>query len=173
MAWRFVEDLQISQGTIKREQDGLWRVTGAGNDATVRYKVSLNEKGDFRVVRKPFLTPTGGMVGDLHHFMYVVEATQTPVHVTLQLPPDWNIATSLAPTSDPHTFFAHDAKELSDSPILAGKLRESRFQVEQALIRVAYWPLPDAHPFDGGWVQRSAQRAARWGSGEVAGHTCG
>lgn len=31
--WRFVEDLQISPGTIVRQQDGLWRVTGAGKDA--------------------------------------------------------------------------------------------------------------------------------------------
>ncbi len=162
--WRFVEDLQISQGSIVREQDALWRVTGAGNDATVRYKVGINQKDTFRVVRKPFLTPTGGLVGDLHHFLYVVEATQTPAHVTLQLPPDWNLATSLAPTSDPHTFFARDAKELSDSPILVGKLRESRFQVEQVPIRVAYWPLPDAQPFDEkplvDGLQRIVQQAA-------------
>ncbi len=162
--WRFIEDLQISPGTVVREQDGLWRVTGAGRDATVRYKVRANEKGAFRVVRKPFLTPTGGMVGDLHHFLYVVEATTTPAHVTLQVPPDWNIATSLAPTSDPRTFFARDAKELSDSPILVGKLRESRFQVEQVPIRVAYWPLPDAQPFDEkplvDGLQRIVQQAA-------------
>ncbi len=162
--WRFVEDLQISPGTIMREQDGLWRVTGAGNDATVRYKVRANEKGAFRVVRKPFLTPTGGMVGDLHHFLYVVEATTTPAHVTLQLPSDWNIATSLASTSDPHTFFARDAKELSDSPILVGKLRESRFQVEQVPVRVTYWPLPEAQPFDEkplvDGLQRIVQQAA-------------
>lgn len=162
--WRFVEDLQISPGTIVRQQDGLWRVTGAGKDATVRYKVRANEKGAFRVVRKPFLTPTGGMVGDLHHFLYVVEATTTPAHVTLKVPTDWNIATSLAPTSDPHTFFARDAKELSDSPILVGKLRESRFQVEQVPVRVAYWPLPEAQQFDEkplvDGLQRIVQQAA-------------
>lgn len=67
--WRFVEDLRISPGTIVRQQDGLWRVTGVGRDATVRYKVRSNEKGAFRVVRKPFLSPTGGMVGDLHQFL--------------------------------------------------------------------------------------------------------
>ena len=162
--WRFVEDLQISPGTIVRQQDGLWRVTGAGKDATVRYKVRANEKGAFRVVRKPFLTPTGGMVGDLHHFLYVVEATTTPAHVTLKVPTDWNIATSLAPTSDSHTFFARDAKELSDSPILVGKLRESRFQVEQVPVRVAYWPLPEAQQFDEkplvDGLQRIVQQAA-------------
>jgi hypothetical protein len=87
--WRYVEDLQIAPGTIAREQDGLWRVSGAGSDTTIRYKVRLEDKGASRVVRKPFLTPTGGLFGDLHMFMYVVEASQAPAHVLLQLPPDW------------------------------------------------------------------------------------
>lgn len=45
-----------------------------------------------------------------------------------------------------------------------GKLRESRFQVEQVPIRVAYWPLPDAQPFDEkplvDGLQRIVQQAA-------------
>jgi len=146
--WRFVEDLQSAPGTVAREQDGLWRVSGAGGDTTVRYKVRLGDKGASRVVQKPFLTPTGGLFGDLHMFMYVVEAAQAPAHVLLQLPPDWRIATSLTPTSDPHIFYARNAQDLTDSPILAGKLREWSFQVDQTPIRVAYWPLPDAKPFD-------------------------
>jgi len=146
--WRYVEDLQSSPGTVAREQDGLWRVSGAGGDTTVRYKVRLEDKGASRVVRKPFLTPTGGLFGDLHMFMYVVEAAQAPAHVLLQLPPDWRIATALTPTTDPHIFYARNAQDLSDSPILAGKLREWSFQVDQTPIRVAYWPLPDAKAFD-------------------------
>lgn len=146
--WRYVEDLQIVPGMIAREQDGLWRVNGAGSDATVRYRVRLEDKGASRVVSKPFLTPTGGLFGDLHMFLYVVEAAQAPAHVLLQLPPDWTIATALTPTSDPHIFYARNAQELSDSPILAGKLREWSFQVDETPIRVAYWPLPDAKPFD-------------------------
>lgn len=146
--WRNVEDLQIELGTIVREQDGLWRVNGASSDATVRYKVRLEGKEASRVVRQPFLTPTGGLFGDMHMFLYVVEAAQAPAHVLLRLPPDWTIATALTPTSDPHIFYARNAQQLSDSPILAGKLREWSFQVDQTPIRVAYWPLPDAKPFD-------------------------
>jgi predicted metalloprotease with PDZ domain len=146
--WRYVEDLQIAPGTMEREQDGLWRVSGAGSDATVRYKVRLEGKEAFRIVSKPLLTPTGGLFGDLHMFLYVVEAAQAPAHVLLELPPDWTIATALTPTSDPHIFYARNAQQLSDSPILAGNLREWRFQVDQTPIRVAYWPLPDAKPFD-------------------------
>jgi len=146
--WRFVENLQIAPGTVARVQDGLWLVSGGGVDTTVRYKVRLEDKGTSRIVRKPFLTPTGGLFGDLHMFMYVVEAVQTPVHVLLQLPPDWKIATALTPTADPRIFYARNALDLSDSPILAGKLREWSFLVDQTPIRVAYWPLPDAKPFD-------------------------
>lgn len=158
--WRYVEDLQIAPGKITREQDGLWRVSSAGSDTTVRYKIRLGEKGAARVVRKPFLTPTGGLLGDLHMFMYVVEAPQAPARVLLQLPTDWSIATSLTPTSDSHIFYAQNAKDLSDSPILVGKLREWHFMVDQTPIRVAYWPLPDARPFDekpmlDGLVQRA------------------
>jgi predicted metalloprotease with PDZ domain len=146
--WRYVEDLQIAPGMITREQDGLWGVRSAGSDTTVRYKVRLEDKGASRAVRKPFLTPTGGLFGDLHMFMYVVEAAQEPAHVLVRLPPEWTIATALTPTSDPHIFYARNAQDLSDSPILAGKLREWSFQVDQTPIRVAYWPLPDAKPFD-------------------------
>jgi predicted metalloprotease with PDZ domain len=147
-SWRNIEDLQIEPGTIAMEQDGLWRVNGARNDATFRYKVRLEGGEASRVVSKPFLTPTGGLFGDMHMFMYVVEAAQAPAHVLLKLPPDWTIATELTPTRDPHIFYARNAQQLSDSPILAGKLREWSFQVDQTPIRVAYWPLPDAKPFD-------------------------
>ena len=147
-SWRRVGDLQVSPGTIARQQDGLWEVTGTQGDVTIRYKIRLDEKGAFRVVRKPFLTPSGGLVGDLHMFMYVVEAVEAPAHVTLHLPADWTVATSLTPTSDPRTFYARDTAHLSDSPVLCGQLHEWHFQVDQVPIRVAYWPLPDANPFD-------------------------
>ena len=147
-SWCNITDLQIEPGTIAREQDGLWGVSGAGSDATVRYKVRLAGEENSRVVRKPFLAPTGGLFGDMHMFLYVVEAVQAPAHVLLKLPPDWSIATELTPTSDPHIFYALNAQQLSDSPILAGKLREWSLQVDQTPIRVAYWPLPDAKPFD-------------------------
>jgi predicted metalloprotease with PDZ domain len=70
------------------------------------------------------LTPSGGLFGDLHTFLYVVEAPETPARVELELPPTWAIATSLTPTAESGTFLASNAFELTDSPILAGNLRQ-------------------------------------------------
>jgi predicted metalloprotease with PDZ domain len=146
--WRYVDDLRLSSGTIAREQDGLWRVTGAGPDATLRYRVVFKRPEDSDEARKPFLTPSGGLIGDLHAFLFAVEAPEAPARVALEVPTDWTIATTLSPTAESHTFFASNASELSDSPILAGKLRHWRFQVDQAPVHVAYWAPPGEETFD-------------------------
>jgi predicted metalloprotease with PDZ domain len=80
--------------------------------------------------------------------MYVIGATLVPVHIALDLPAGWQIATGLVPTSDPHTFFAPSADVLVDSPIFVGRFRDWRFAVESVPHRVVYWTLPDATPFD-------------------------
>ena len=129
-------------------RDGLWRVNAPGGDVEIRYNIRLGARRYVGQVQRPFLTPTGGLFGDLQMFMFVVEAPQSAAHVMLDLPPDWNIATALVTTTDPHRFYARNAQELCDSPILAGKLKEWRFVVEQTPIGVAYWPLPDAKAFN-------------------------
>lgn len=146
--WRFVVELSLSSGTITQEQDGLWQVVGASPDATLRYRVVLKRPTEDDEARKPFLTPSGGLIGDLHTFLYAVEAPKARAQVRLQLPPDWKIATSLAATSDPQTFIASDASELSDSPILVGNLRQWHFQIDQAPVGVACWAPPGVETFD-------------------------
>lgn len=162
--WRRIEGLEVRPGTINREADGLWRVNAPGRDVSVHYRVRLADHGDSRIVQRPFLSPNGGLLGDEHMFLYVVEAPEAPASVALDLPEDWQIATTLTPTSDPHIFHARNAQELLDSPILAGKLREWRFLVDQTPVRVAYWLLPDAKPFDEkalvGGIQRIVQAAS-------------
>jgi predicted metalloprotease with PDZ domain len=145
---RNIEDVQITNGILEHVEDPLWKVTVPTAEATIRYKVRLEQSGGLADAAKPFLAPTGGLLGDLPMFMYLVESPQAPAHVALQLPPEWKIATPLAPTSDEHIFYARNAEELTDSPILAGNLHESRFNVSGIPVRVAYWPLPDAKPFD-------------------------
>lgn len=148
--WRYIEGHADFSGDDCAGTGRGLAGEGAGSDATVTYKVRLfSQKGAFRVVRKPFLTATGGLVGDLHMFLYVVEAADAPAHVTLELPPEWKIATALTPTADPSTFWARDGKELSDSPLLVGELRESRFAVARgSRAGGAYWALPNAPAFD-------------------------
>ena len=151
--WRFVTNLRIegaaATATVTREDSALWRVIAPGGVGVLRYRLQLPATtGQYRSAWVPFLSPTGGLVGGPHSFLYVVGAELAPAHVTLELPADWDIATGLAPTADPRTFFAPSVGVLTDSPILAGRLRSWRFAVDGVPHRVVYWPLPDAQPFD-------------------------
>jgi len=147
--WRFVEGLRVESesgdATIAREDSALWRVMTRGGDLVVRYRVALPPpEGEQRAAWRPFLAPTGALVGGPHSFLYIVGAELAPAHVTLDVPRGWDVATGLTPTSDPHTYFAASAETLVDSPILAGRLRSWRFAVDGVPHRVAYWPLPAA-----------------------------
>lgn len=166
--WRFVEGMRVDgpagPGTIAREDSALWRVVARGGASVVHYRIRLPPPaGRQRPAWRPFLTPSGGLVGGPHTCMYVLGETLAPSHVTLDLPAGWEAATGLEPTSDAHTFFAASAELLIDSPILVGRLRNWRFTVDGVPHRVAYWPLPDAVPFDTtafvGAIERLARQA--------------
>ncbi|MEJ7811968.1 MAG: hypothetical protein WKG32_16265 [Gemmatimonadaceae bacterium] len=151
--WRFVEGLRVESrvggATVTREDSALWRVIAPGGEATLRYSLHLPPAPPApRPAWRPFLSPTGGLVGSAHAFMYVVGAELAPAHVTLELPAAWRVATGLEPTADPRTFFAPSAYVLVESPILVGRLRSWRFAVDGVPHRVVYWPRPDATPFD-------------------------
>lgn len=151
--WRFVTGLRVESpggyAAIIRLDSALWRVSGTGGEVTVRYRLSLPaQTNPNRNAWRPFLAATGGMVGGPHSFMYVVGSELAPAHVRFDLPPDWDIATGLVPTTDRRVFFAPTADVLIDSPALIGHLRNWAFVVDGVPHRVAYWPLPNAAPFD-------------------------
>ena len=151
--WRYVEGLGISGGeggaSITRGDSAMWRVRAPGGEATIRYGIHLPPAPDgLRAAWRPFLAPTGGLVGGPHAFMYVVGAPQTPAHVRLELPASWDVATGLEPTSDPRVFYAPTADVLIDSPLLVGRFRAWRFTVDGVPHRIVYWPLPNAASFD-------------------------
>ena len=144
--WRYVEGLPASVTVLDQN---LWQVSAPGGEATLRYLIRLPVSGpSARAAWRPFLTPTGGLIGDLHTFLYMVDEPQAPSHVMLRLPAGWSVATALAPTGDPHIFFAASAAVLAESPILVGQLRDWRFVVNDTPYRVSYWPLPDGNAFD-------------------------
>jgi predicted metalloprotease with PDZ domain len=151
--WRFVTALRAKSAggdaAITRLDSALWRVTSTGHDITIRYRLALPaQTNPMRNAWRPFLAPTGGMVGGPHAFMYVVGNELAPAHVRFDLPPGWDIATGLVPTTDRYTFFAATADVLIDSPALIGHLRNWNFAVDGVPHRIAYWPLPDAAAFD-------------------------
>jgi predicted metalloprotease with PDZ domain len=153
--WRFVRDLRVDStgatATIVREDSAVWRVSAPGGTAVVHYRIQLppplpSPRGAWR----PFLSPTGGLTGAAHAFMYIVGAELAPAYVTLDLPAGWQIATGLEPTADPRIFFAPTVDVLVESPILIGRLHRWRFAVDDVPHNVVYWALPDATPFDTG-----------------------
>jgi predicted metalloprotease with PDZ domain len=151
--WRFVREVRAeSRGgaaEVVREDSAVWRVRGAGGEVTVRYRVGVpaNEEG-FRPAWVPFLTPTGGLTGGPHAFMYVLGGEQAPARVELRLPRGWDAATALPRDGGTHRFTAPDVATLLDSPVLIGRLRRWRFEVDGVAHYVAYWPRPDGVPFD-------------------------
>ncbi len=151
--WRYVEDLRVEtkngEGKVLREDSALWRIMGIGGEVVLRYKIHLPTPHEGqRAVWRPFLSPTGGLVGAIHSFMYVVGATLAPSHITLKLPQGWMVATGLEATADSYTFFAPSVGVLVDCPILVGQFKTWQFTVDQVPHRVIYWPLPNAVPFD-------------------------
>ena len=151
--WRFVEGMRVDTphgpGTVARVDSALWRVTSPGGEAMIRYRIRLppSEAGA-RASWRPFMSTSGALTGGPHTLMYVASAPLAPAYVTLEIPRNWEIATGLVPTSDRYTFFAPTAEVLVDAPILVGRLRSWRFDVDGTPHRVVYWPLPDATPFD-------------------------
>jgi predicted metalloprotease with PDZ domain len=151
--WRFVEEMHVEtkngQGNVLREDSALWRIIAPGGEAVLHYRIHLpaapeGQRGAWR----PFLSPTGGLAGGPHSFMYVVGSTLVPSHITLKLPKGWMAATGLESTADANTFFAPSVAVLIDAPILIGHFKSWQFFVDQVPHRVAYWPLPNATAFD-------------------------
>ena len=164
--WRFVRDVRIDSAragaTITRADSALWQVVAPGGAFVVRYRLQLPpEAGRERAAWKPFLAPTGGLLGGTHSFMYVVGETLAPSYVRLELPAGWSIATALTPTSDARTFYAASTLVLVESPMLVGRLRDWRFMVDAVPHRVVYWSLPDAVPFDSSAVITAVAQLAR------------
>jgi predicted metalloprotease with PDZ domain len=151
--WRYVENLTAeSHGApvqVTNEESALWRVVASGSDLTVKYRIHLPpQTTPTRAAWKPFLSPTGGLIGDLHSLMYVVGAESVPARVTLDLPSGWQSASGLEPTKDPKIFSAASVELLLDSPIIVGQFQHWEFKVKSVPHTIVYWPQPNAAPFD-------------------------
>src|SRR5437016_3911116 len=151
--WRYVENLSAeSRGVslkVTREEDAVWRVERPNGGLTIKYRIHLpTQTMPTRSAWKPFLSPTGGLIGDLHSFMYVVGAESAPTRLTLEIPKGWAIASGLDATNDPRTFAASSAELLLDSPIIIGQIQRWNFTVNGVPHHVVYLPQPHVATFD-------------------------
>lgn len=151
--WRYVESFTAeSRGTVlpvTRLEDALWQVSAPGGDFILRYRIRLPpQTTPNRSAWKPFLAPTGGLIGDVHSLMYVVGAESAPARLTLDLPDGWAAASGLETTKDPQTFAASSVELLLDSPIVIGKFQHWDFKVNGLQHHVVYLPQPNATTFN-------------------------
>ena len=151
--WRHVEDVSAVDArgralTVTRQDSVLWRVVNVPGDVTVRYRVRFPREGPPRASWRPFLEPSGGLVGGPHSFLYVVGQERAPATVTLELPQGWRVATGLEGPATSRNFSAPDAHTLMESPMLVGRLSEWHFRDGNIPHRIFYWRLRDAMPFD-------------------------
>jgi predicted metalloprotease with PDZ domain len=150
--WQYVEDFSVEaksgKGKVLRLDSSLWKIITNGKEAVLHYRIRLPRVTGIRSSWKAYLTPTGGLVGGPHSFMYVVGATLIPSHVAFDIPGDWEIATGLQATSDKKVFYASSVAILVDDPVFIGKFKSWWFTVDNTPHRVIYWSLPDAKAFD-------------------------
>ena len=150
--WRNLSELRVNAGTAPgsatRTDSSRWRILAPGGDATIRWRVSVPDEGAVRAGWRPFISPTGALVGGPHSFLYVIGAELAPASIALELPDGWNVATGLTATTDRTRWFAPTADVLVDSPILVGRFSSWSFIAGDVPHRIAWWPSPDATPFD-------------------------
>jgi predicted metalloprotease with PDZ domain len=151
--YRYVTEPSVSgtagTASISRVDSAVWLVRAPGGEAVVRYRLRLPEpERSPRAAWRPFLSPTGGLTGGPHAFMYVLGAELAPVHVKLEIPGSWQVATGLQRTSDESIFYAPSVDVLVESPIFIGRFSDWSFQVDGVPHRVVYWPAARATPFD-------------------------
>jgi predicted metalloprotease with PDZ domain len=149
--WRYVEHLNAvtvcgEMIPVSRIDSVRWQVHNKGTgDIVVAYQVKFPESEMPRPSWKPFLSPTGGLVGGPHSFLYAVGLENESATVTLDIPSTWKTGTGLSSSSRDRTFTAADVHTLMESPMLVGELSE--WQIDQRHT-VFYWKLPNAKPFD-------------------------
>ncbi|GJG85750.1 peptidase M61 [Gemmatimonadetes bacterium T265] len=188
---QYAEDLTATRGgrtlTVTKQPDSTWRIVTAPplpDDVTpdsarrlpedttalrVSYRVAFPSAAAAAAPNnRSFVRRDGALLDGPLTFAFPSGGERLPARVHLDVPAGWQVVTGLVPTSEPHHYFAPSVDVLLDSPILAGpaaSLRVSRFDVDGAPHRVAYWRSSAAPAFDSarfvsnvGTVVRAARR---------------
>ena len=169
--WRYIENFSATARRgralpFTKEEDTVWRIENTRGETLVRYRLHLpaQQPGSIRDAWKPFLTPDGGMIGDLHSLMYVVGDTSRRARLTLSMPDGWKAASGLEPTRDPRVFTG-TVELMLDSPLLVGSISEHDFRAAGVLHKIVFWSPPDAPAFDAdaivAHVQKLSEEAIR------------
>ncbi len=162
--WRYLDGFEARDATgasipVTREDSVLWRLQNRPGDLSIRYRVGFPVGTLPRPAWKPFLTPTGGLIGGPHSFLYPLGMEHQGATVSLELPKEWQVGTALDPVG-PGVYAAPDLETLMESPFQVGIQSKWEFLVREIPHRVFYWRLPDPTPFDTTAFVNGIQRIA-------------
>jgi predicted metalloprotease with PDZ domain len=162
--WRYVRNMRAeSMGkpthlAFAIEADNAWRIYTRNGFAIVHYRIELpRENPTSRAVWHTTLRADGASINSTDTFLYLTDFPLAPIKLNLEIPERWEVATWL---DRPHYVMATSGgrlwrppfegttSALLDSPILLGAIRGWGFTVKGDPYGVAYWPLPNATPFD-------------------------
>jgi len=151
--WRYLRNMRIEGAlpgaTVVRSDSAVWRVTLPGGEGTIRYRIVFPTPPESpRAAWRPFLSPTGGLMGGPHAFLYLPGHENVGAHVTVQVPPSWQVISSLPTDGSDRSFRARDVAELVEGPIFAGQYSNWGYEVNGVRHRVVYWRAPGAAAFD-------------------------
>jgi predicted metalloprotease with PDZ domain len=139
--WKCVKSFQVdAPASFIREDSAVWAITAPGDRVSVSYRIQLPPSTPIHFSHRPFLTSYGGLVGDLHSFMYLAEDIHAPCALILRLPDGWQAASGLDSISS--------APQLLDAPILVGRLHRWSFKVESVPQEIDYLSSTNSLPFD-------------------------
>ncbi len=162
--FRYIENFSAESNgrrlTFTKPEEAVWQIEGVSGRLTVRYRVAFNPKErEWRQTWKPHLSPTGGMIGDLHTLMYIVGQEKHPALLTLDMPAGWKAVSGLEPTDDPRKFVS-TVELLLDSPILIGDVKEWKFTAGGVSHTVAIWSPTNERVVDPGPIVSGIQKLA-------------
>ncbi|MEP6705724.1 MAG: hypothetical protein ABJB34_13035, partial [Acidobacteriota bacterium] len=164
--WRYIENFSAGgpggrKLSVVKEGDAVWRIDNTAGDTLVRYRLRFppHDPTQPRDAWKPFLTATGGMVGDLHSLMYVVGAEGARSRLVLDMPANWAAASGLEPTPEPRTFTA-PVELMLDSPVIVGKFREWKFNAGRVPHKIIVWSPAESPDFDAAALISGVRRLA-------------
>lgn len=161
--WRYMRGLRAtSMGkpvplAFAMETENVWRVQTRNGYAFVHYRIELpRENPSHRPVWHTALRADGASINPIDTFLYLPDFPHAQIDITLSVPRSWadlvDLPSDHALRSDEHRtwqVFHTDAVTLFDSPLLFGSaLRMWVFDIDETPHTIAYWPLPDATPFD-------------------------
>lgn len=159
--WRYIRDLRADgmdrRVVLASDKENVWRIISHAGYANIYYRIQLpGESQTSRPVWHTAIRPDGGTINSLDTFLYLPDFPNAPVRLTLSLPsqslafavPGHN-AITMAGNGFASQEFDTDTETLLDSPIMYGdSIRWWHFAIGGVPVGVAYWPLPNATPFD-------------------------